>query len=108
MIMTKKELRATFKKLETEKYSLFQQGFCFDFIVKDNKNKTIIHTGVGLSTDVAEMILAGLCDLYKGTEGATLEEFAESVKESLIEFYKDYGNKKENGVTDDTTGETDE
>ena len=88
--MTKKEFKSIVKKLDNEKYSLMREQIAFDIVTKDMQTGKTRHVGIGESQDMCELALVSLADLYKGTNGVTVENFAESIKTSFIAFMSVY------------------
>lgn len=88
--MDKKGIKRVYKELDKAKIELYmKQGVAFDFKMIDGGE--IWHTGMGSAGEMTVMTLQALCDLFQGAEGVTFEEYAESVKDNLINYYeKDY------------------
>lgn len=92
--MTKSKLVEIFKRLDDEKFSLLPRGVSFDMIIKDREHNQFMHTGVGDGADMSQMVVYSIVSLYTTIERAgaftkpmTIENFAEDVKNKVIEAY---------------------
>ena len=93
--MTKSKIVEIFKRLDDEKMSLLSRGIAFELVIRDKAAGQYMHTGIGDGLDMSLMCTYSLVSLYKSLEntgqlkaGATIEAFAESVKEQVINAYK--------------------
>lgn len=90
--MTKSKMAEFFKRFDDEKFNTFKHGTDFELVVHDQAHGTYMHTGIGSGESMSKMCLFSLCSLYEmGAEHdrATIEKFAESVKELLIKAYNE-------------------
>lgn len=88
--MKAKELKRILNEIDKDKFNLFfKEKVKFDFKAIF-KNGETVHTGMGSGADMTELTLISLCDIFSSTQGVTIEDFAESVKKSLIEYSKIY------------------
>ena len=87
--MTKNEIVNYFDKMDRGKFKTFQNGVAFDLVIRDLKTGDFLHTGIGSGLDMTLLSLYSLADLYKNCEpGTTVEAFAESIKNGIIESVK--------------------
>ena len=87
--MSKQELVKIYHKLDQEKFKLLEKGVAFNFIIRDKDG--YLNTGIGTGADMSMMNIYNLITLYMAgaQEGTTIDQFAESVKETLIKAYND-------------------
>ena len=86
--MSKNELVRIFNNLDTDKFDLLEKGIAFELIIKDKSNSSYLHTGIGLGDDMSELCLYSLLGIYRSACTVSIEDYAESVKEALIEAEK--------------------
>lgn len=83
--MTKSELVKMYYKLDQEKFKLLEKGVSFQLIIEEDGN--FLQTGIGTGATMSLINVYGIISLYKtATNGVTIEEFAESVKDATIQL----------------------
>lgn len=95
--MTKQELVGIYAKLDKGKFKLLEKGVSFQLIIHDKGD--FLNTGIGTGESMSIMNLYNLVSLYAfgAKEDATIEEYAESIKQSIIKAYtEDAFHMKEN------------
>lgn len=88
--MTKSKMTELFKRFDDEKYNTYSHGVDFELIVHDREHGSYLHTGIGSGEDISMMTLYSLTSLYISSgakEKVGIEQFAESVKNLLINAY---------------------
>ena len=87
--MTKQELVNMYYKLDRDKFKLMEKGVAFNLVITENGG--FLHTGIGTGEDMSMINLYSLLSLYVSAckEGATIEGYAESVKQGIIKAYYD-------------------
>ena len=88
--MTRTEFMNLYAKLDKKKFDLFQKnGIAFELVVRDVKHAEFFQTGIGSGSDMSQLSLFALLSLFEtaAQEGASIEDYAESVKKSVIEAY---------------------
>lgn len=83
--MTKTELVNTFYRLDKEKFKLLQKGVSFELIIHENGG--YLHTGIGTGEDMSMMVLYSLLSLFQTGKSDSIEAFADSVRDGIIEAY---------------------
>ena len=94
--MTKSKIVEIFKRLDDEKFSLIEHGVAFEFVLKDKANSQYMHTGIGDSQDMSQLILYSIVSLYTVLErnGAfkkdvSIEDFCEDIKRLAVKAYNE-------------------
>ena len=83
-------LKSELEKIDQAKYDLLKQGYAFDLAIFD-KDGVPYHTAVGSAGELSLLSIISLIDLFKyGGDGDGFEDFAESVKQRLIQFYQEH------------------
>lgn len=86
--MTKQELVNTFYKLDKGKFKLFEKGVAFELVIRENGG--FLHTGIGTGNDMTMMVIYSLLGLYSNrTEDISIEQFADSVRDTLVRVFQD-------------------
>lgn len=91
--MERTEIAEIFHKLDLAKHQLASDGYPFDFKMVLPSGE-YLHTGIGTPAQMTMLVLIQLADIYKKIatieeKEIPLEEFAETVKQRLIEFLDD-------------------
>lgn len=86
--MTKNELVKMYYKLDQDKGKLFEKGVSFQLVIEEDGN--FLQTGIGSGVTMSMINLYGIISLYKIAKDVSIEEFAESVKEGIIQAYNKF------------------
>lgn len=86
--MSKNELVSMYYKIDKNKYKLMEKGIAFQFTINDGTG--FLNTGIGTGIQMSTINLFTLLSLFQisAKEGTTIEDFAESVKQGLIEAWE--------------------
>ena len=97
--MTKSKIVEIFKRLDDEKFSLIEHGVAFEFVLKDKANSQYnqyMHTGIGDSQDMSQLILYSIVSLYTVLErnsafkkDVSIEDFCEDIKRLAVKAYNE-------------------
>lgn len=89
--MTKQEIVGIYDKLDRGKFSALDHGVTFQFILRDRQTGSFLHTGIGTGEDMSMLLIFEALNLYRSAaqKNVSIEEFAESVKQSMIRAYDD-------------------
>ena len=84
-------VKTVYENLDKNKYDILNHGYAFDLVIID-RDGTPYHSCVGTAEQVTLMDLISITDLYKyAAKGeVNIEDYAESVKESIIRFYNEH------------------
>lgn len=83
----KRDLKATFKWLDANKFRLYQMGIHFMCTVNygDGDTQTV---GMATGGEMSVLILEQIYNMEKGAVGVTTEQFIDSVRENYLRYKK--------------------
>lgn len=81
-------LKQEYDKVDRAKFDLMEDGYAFDFSVIDQRGQ-LHHCGIGDAGQMSLMCLISLCDLFHNGGTGTVEDFADSVRDTMVRFYKE-------------------
>lgn len=90
----KRDLKATIKWLDANKFRIFQKGIKFMCTVRYD-DESAQSVGMGESNDMMLLILEQIYNMEQIAQGVTTEQFAESIKQNYI-MYKEHRDRMDN------------
>lgn len=78
------------EKLDIEKWDVYKKGYAFQMTTLNVREEVFKNVGIGDGEEMTLINLVALDDLYNiaAAEGIPFEEYAESVKQNLIQFHR--------------------